>query len=185
MKWLKNKKYLSLLVVTILATAAISLSFTNKKDNDISKVKWYSFEDAVALNQVEPKKMIIDVYTDWCGPCKIMDRQVFGDAKVAAYINEHYYPVKLNAEYKEPIQFDGQEFKFVDAGRRGYHELAYSILQGRMSYPSVVFMDEEMNVINRVSGVQPKDLFKKYIKYVNENKYKNVDWFEYSKQKVR
>ncbi|MEN0003259.1 MAG: DUF255 domain-containing protein [Bacteroidota bacterium] len=116
-------------------------------------IEWMTFEEAVAANQQRPKKFFVDVYTSWCGWCKVMDKQTFTDPDVIAYMNEHFYPVKFNAEQKETVTVNGQIFEFIpDAGRRGVHTLAYSLLQGRMSYPSVVYMNEQLQLMKVSPG---------------------------------
>ncbi|NJK95139.1 MAG: DUF255 domain-containing protein [Bacteroidales bacterium] len=70
-----------------------------------AKVKWYTIEQVVELQKKEPKKILIDVYTDWCGWCKKMDAETFDHPIIAEYINKYYYPVKFNAESKEPVDF--------------------------------------------------------------------------------
>ena len=74
------------------------------------KIKWISLEDAVYLQQTEPRNIIIDVYTNWCGPCKKLDRETFGNEDLIKYVNENYYAVKFNAEGNEKIEFQGYEF---------------------------------------------------------------------------
>ncbi len=66
------------------------------------KIKWMSIEEAYELTLTEehPKKIFIDVYTDWCGWCKRMDKATFQNEEVAAYMNMHYYNVKFDAEQK-------------------------------------------------------------------------------------
>ena len=90
-----------------------------------------TWEEAVqkASTEASPKKLFIDVYTDWCGWCKKMDKDTFQNAEVAAYMSENFYMVKLDAEQKEPIEFKGKTYNFVATGRRGYHELAAALLQ--------------------------------------------------------
>ena len=61
-------------------------------------VNWVSFEEAEALMAKEPRKIMVDVYTKWCGPCKRMNSQTFGNPTLAKYINENYYAVKFDAE---------------------------------------------------------------------------------------
>ena len=65
-----------------------------------NKMKWYTIEEVQALNEKDPKPILVDVYTDWCGWCKVMDRKTFANADVQAYIQENFYPVKFNAEQK-------------------------------------------------------------------------------------
>ncbi len=144
-----------------------------------SRVKWYTFEEAVQLSQANPKKLFIDVYTDWCGWCKRMDKDTFNDSVTAAYLNANFYPVKLNAEQKEAIKFAGKDFQFKTEYKA--NELAMSLLQGQMSYPSVVFLDEKFNLLTVVPGYQTPDGFKPILKYFGENIYLTKKWDEYQK----
>jgi len=117
-----------------------------------AKINWLSFEEAIALNKKNPKKILVDVYTNWCYYCKVMDKKTYSNSKVIAYINTHFYPVKLNAEQKDDITFNGKKYKYIAKGRRGYHELAAAILEGKLSYPTTVFFDTKEQVITRLPG---------------------------------
>jgi thioredoxin-related protein len=145
------------------------------------KVKWLTFEEAAALMEKNPKKIFIDVYTDWCGWCKVMDKNTFSDEKIAKYLNENFYPVKLNAEQREDIVFRGHTFKFVANGSRGYHELAAALLNGKLSYPSVVYLDENFQIIMPVPGYNPPQEFEKQMTFVGEDHFKTIRWDDYSK----
>ncbi|MFS4416761.1 thioredoxin family protein [Maribacter sp. 2307ULW6-5] len=146
------------------------------------EVQWLSFEEAVALADTEenPKKVFIDVYTDWCGWCKKMDKDTFQNAEVAQYMQEKFYMVKLDGEGKEPIEFKGQTFKFVPSGRKGYHELAAALMQNRLSYPTTIFLDEEMNMLSPVPGYQKPEPFLNIARYFGDDIYKEKDWKTYS-----
>ena len=84
------------------------------------EVEWMTFEEAVEASEKEPRKLLIDLYTDWCGWGKKMDRDAYANPVIAEYINENYYPVKFNAEQKGDVDFQGKTFKFVPQGNRGY-----------------------------------------------------------------
>jgi len=143
-----------------------------------------SIEEAYALTLTEtsPKKIFIDVYTDWCGWCKRMDKATFQNPEVAAYMNEHYYNVKFDAEQKESIEMLGNTFKFIPQGNRGYHELAAALLNGKMSYPTVVFMNPKFEMLSPVPGYQEVGPFMNIAKYFGDNIYTEKSWQDYSQQ---
>ena len=179
------KKYL-ITAVTMLSALLVLASFTGGKAEvaeapQEGAIEWMTWEEAIerASTDAEPKKIFVDAYTDWCGWCKKMDATTFAHPKVAEYMNEHYYAVKLDAEQKEDIVYKGHTFKFVPSGRNGYHELAASLLQGKMSYPTVIFLDEEQRLLSPVPGYQPAEGFYKIITYFGEDHYKTTDWATY------
>jgi thioredoxin-related protein len=141
-----------------------------------------TWEEAVrrAASDPQPKKLFIDVYTDWCGWCKKMDADTFQNPEVASYMQDNFYMVKLDAEQTEPIEYGGKTYTFVPSGRRGYHQLAAALLQGQLSYPTVVFLDEDLRMLSPVPGYQKPDAFLKIAKYFGEDIYKQKDWQAYS-----
>jgi thioredoxin-related protein len=139
-------------------------------------VKWMSFEEAVAKSKVEKKKIFIDVYTDWCGWCKVMDKKTFNDPKVAKILNENFYPVKFNAEQTEDVVFNGNTFKFVPSGNKGTHQLAAALLSNQLSYPTVVFLDEEFRIIQPLAGFREAPEFHMISKFIGEGHYKTTKW---------
>ena len=139
------------------------------------EIKWYTFEEAVKASKDHPKKMFIDLYTDWCGWCKKMDKSTFKDPQVIQYLNANFYPVKFNAEQKESIQFKGHELKYLsDVSRRGVHELAYALLDGRLGYPAFVYLDENQDRITISPGYKTADVIMRELKYVGGNHYKDT-----------
>ncbi len=96
-----------------------------------NKINWMSWEEAMVAMEESPKKMFIDVYTDWCGWCKRMDANTFTNGDVITFMNENYYAVKFNAEGQGDKEFRGKTLTFrSNAGRRGVHELAIVLLNG-------------------------------------------------------
>lgn len=162
----------------ILITIIGLLAFTASAQ----EVNWLSLQEATALaaSDKNPKKVFIDVYTDWCGWCKKMDKDTFQNAEVAAYMSNNFYMVKLDGEGKEPIDFKGKTYKYIPSGKRGYHEFAAALLQGRLSYPTVVFLDEQLNMLSPVPGYQKPDPFLNIARYFGDNIYLEKDWKSYS-----
>ncbi len=119
--------------------------------NEDGSLKWLSMAEAAAMTDSD-KPFFIDVYTDWCGWCKRMDANTFTDEEVKQTLAENFYLVKFNAEQKEAISFKGQEFVFTQTGRRGRNGLAVELLDGRLSYPSFVYLDKSLNTIKISKG---------------------------------
>ena len=144
-----------------------------------SKVNWMSIETAMQKNKTEKRKIFVDVFTEWCGWCKRMDAATFQQPEIAAYLNANYYPVKLDAEQRAEIIFKDKKYQYVAQGNRGYHAFAAELLKGQMSYPTVVFMDEELNVIQPLPGYQAPTDFEPIMKYFGGNFYKSMPWQKY------
>ena len=161
----------------ILAVGILILLLS--KINSAQEVKWYTIEKAIELNRKEPKKLVVDVYTDWCVWCKVMDKNTFGNAIIAEYLNKKYYPVKFNAEQKENITIGDNTYKFVAQGRRGYHELAAALLNNKMGYPSVVFLDEQIRIIQPFQGYIKARQFDEIMRFIGEEYYKTKSWNDF------
>ncbi|GAA5222280.1 thioredoxin family protein [Membranihabitans marinus] len=121
------------------------------------EISWLDFEAAVEENDANNKLIFIDVYTDWCGWCKVMDQKTFTDPGVQKFMNENFHMVKLDAEQKESIEFKGKSFEWVNQGRNGIHQLAYSLLQGQMSFPSFVVLDPQYKRVKILKGYLKPD----------------------------
>lgn len=135
-------------------------SFTEPpvKEKPNKEIKWVTIEEAQELSKEKPKKIIMDVYTDWCGWCKKMDKTTFSDEKVVDYVNKNFYAVKFNAEANKTFDFKGQEFtnpQFTKALRVS-------------GYPTVVFFAEDFSKFQPVSGYRQADEFLKMLETFNQ-----------------
>ena len=166
------------LVAFILLSSPLALMSVADPGDEI---RWLTWDQAVTLNKENPKKIFVDVYTEWCGWCKRMDATTFKEPEVIDYMNEHFYAVKLDAEMKQKIKFRDQEFKWVSAGRRGVHTLAYSLLEGRMSYPSFVTLTENFDRIAIMPGFKKAEQLLKELRFAAEDKYKETSWEDYNR----
>ncbi len=152
-----------------------------------SSINWMTIEEAVEAQKKEPKKILIDVYTKWCGPCKMMMKNTFTNANVIQYINANYYAVKFNAESPDAIEFKGRTFSNPTydpnrKGRNGVHEFSRALQVS--AYPTIVYLDEELNIIAPIKGYQEPKQIELYLKFFNSNEYKNIssqeEWQAYS-----
>jgi thioredoxin-related protein len=147
-----------------------------------AQIKWYSFEEAYVLNKKKPRKIFIDVYTEWCGWCKKMDATTFVDPVIVKYMNSNYYCVKLDAERKDTVIIDGVTFTNPNpSNKRSVHQLARELLRGNMSYPSYVFLNEKSQMLTVVAGYQPAKEFEPMIHYFAEDAFSGTSWEDYRK----
>ena len=155
-------------------------------------VNWMTWEQAVEKSKTEKRKIFVDVYTDWCGWCKVMDKNTFPEASVAKLLNEEFYAVKFNAEQTADVVFNNVTFKFVDTGGgRGVHQLAAALLNNQLSYPNFVFLDEEFRIIPVFPGYQSLPGYRKpeefhiFLSYVGNDVYKKMNIEDFQKTEYK
>lgn len=142
------------------------------------EINWVSFNEAIELQKKEPKKIMMDVYTNWCGPCKMLDKNTFHNKDVVAYVNTHFYAVKFNAEGNESITFKDQtyanpQYNAAHANRRNsVHEFTRSL--GVSAYPTIVFFDENAQLIAPIRGYQQPQQLELYLKLFQSDDYKQM-----------
>jgi len=152
-----------------------------RKAPEAGKVNWMTLEQALEKTKTEKRKIFVDVYTDWCGWCKRMDSTTFVNPAVANYLNEHYYPVKFNAEQQQDVTLNGKTYKFKKSGMRGHHELAAEWLNNRLSFPTTVFLDENQQLIQPIPGYQDATKMEAIANYFGGNNHKKTPWEAYEK----
>jgi len=136
-----------------------------------ASINWISVSDLEDLQAKEPRKVMIDVYTQWCGPCKMMMANTFTNADVITYINENYYAVKFDAEGPDPVEFKGRTFSNPNyvpnkRGRNGVHELSRAFNVG--AYPTIVYLDENLEMIAPISGYKQPQQLELYLRFFDE-----------------
>ncbi|HAX14985.1 MAG TPA: thioredoxin family protein [Leeuwenhoekiella sp.] len=150
------------------------------------KIKWMSFGEALKAQKKEPRKIFMDVYTDWCGPCKLLDKNTFQNPDVAKYVNQNYYAVKFNAEGTESIDY--QDFVYTNPnydpkrkGRNSQHLFAHAMKIN--AYPSIVFFDEKGNLIQPLPGYKTPQQLELFLKMIESDDYLEITtaeaWEEY------
>lgn len=149
------------------------------------EINWISMEEAVKLAEEDGKKILVDVYTDWCGWCKKMDQSTYSDMRNVSYINEHFHAVKFDAEQREPITIGDKTYEFVASGRRGYHELAAELLRGRLSYPTTSFLNSDFTPLYNVPGYIDAQKMNTILSFTQEEAYKTQDFQAYEAAKTK
>ncbi len=141
------------------------------------EIKWMSMNEALEAQKQQPKKIIMDAYTTWCGPCKLMDQKTFTNKDVVNYVNKHYYAVKFNAEGTEEVMY--KDFNYTnpnyDPNRKGRNSQHFFANALKISgYPSLVFFDENSNVITPVVGYRTPEQLEIYLKMIAKDDYKKL-----------
>jgi thioredoxin-related protein len=176
----ENRIMKKTLVISGMVSILLSMSSMTLIDKPVEgNVKWMTFEEAVKKAKTEKRPIFIDVYTDWCGWCKVMDKNTFNDPQVAKLLNEKFYAVTFDAEQKEDVVFNGNTFKFVPSGGNGYHQLAAALLNNQLSYPTVVFLNENFEIILPLAGYRKAPEFHKIAQFIGEGHYKTTKMAEW------
>jgi len=166
------KKYLFLSVGLLSLSAILFSSFVKepKAKTVASQITWRSLEHVDRLRKDIQKPILVDVYTDWCKWCKVMDESTFQDPAIIDYVNQHFYAVKLNAEQKEAISLHGNIYEYQPMGRRGINNIVLELLGSRPSYPSLVLLDGDMRQKKILKGYQKTAQLMPQLKnYLKEN----------------
>ncbi|WP_276374213.1 DUF255 domain-containing protein [Chryseolinea sp. H1M3-3] len=172
------RKAFAILGSVVMLTSLTAMTWIDTPAAE-GQVKWLTFEEAVKKSEREKRPIFVDVYTDWCGWCKVMDKSTFNDPEVAKLLNEKFYAVKFDAEQTGDVVFKGNTFKFVPSGSKGYHQLAAALLNNQMSYPTVVFLTENFEMIQPLPGYRKAPEFHKIAQFIGEGHYKSVKWAEW------
>lgn len=123
--------------------------------SNAQEIKWMTFNQAIELQKKNPKPIFMDVYTDWCGPCKMLDKNTFHDANFVAYISENYYAVKFNGEGTDVINYRDKVMTNPNhnpssKGRNAAHQFTtYLKVQG---YPSMYILDAKGEIQPPIVG---------------------------------
>lgn len=174
---MKRFAILMLLLVLPIWLSASQLADGGKQKHSI---KWVSIEEAVELAKKEPRPILVDVYTDWCGYCKRMDVYTFQNKGIAKYISENFYAVKFNAESRETVTFQGETFPPGEG--RTPHSLAAALTQGKLSFPTLVYLDANSNLITIVPGFLTPTQIEPILHFIKGEKYNTTTWEQFQKE---
>lgn len=148
----------------ICSLLLLSQNITAQKSDQINWITFGQLEDSLAVN---PKKVFVDFYAEWCAYCKKMDKVVFRDKEIITKLNREYYAVKMNAESTDTITFAGETFmnKQVGLERAPIHEIPI-LLASRtnhpFSLPSIIIFNTKFEVTHR------------YFEYLSPQKMKHI-----------
>lgn len=161
-------------IVVFAAAVCISLFISHCPAGGAKQnLEWKKFEAALAEAGKMNKKVLVDVYTDWCGWCKKMDASTYADAGIASYLNKNYVVVKLNAESASKLVYRGTE----------YTERDFASTFGVSGYPSTIFLTAQGEPITIYPGFADPVKFQKVLSFIGENYYQKMKFEEYVRGK--
>ena len=125
------------------------------------------------------KPIIVDVYTDWCHYCKLMDATAWRHEKLSEYVNSNFIPIKFNAESKDSLQWMGKKFGYQ--ARYKVHMLAVELLGGNMVYPSTVIIPPRGEIQVLRGAYKAKEL-ELVLRYYGSGSYKTLAFTDFQRQ---
>lgn len=124
------------------------------------EIKWMTFDEAIALQKKNPKPIFMDVYTDWCGPCKMLDKNTFQTKEFSEFINENYYAVKFNGEGNSEVNYKGKKYSnpSYDPNRKGRNSMhEFTGFLNVEGYPSMYVFDKNGEIAKTIVGYRQAD----------------------------
>lgn len=197
---MRNKK--NIFGVTLILFFLIGKIIVAQENHGL--INWITFSEAIEKCKKQPKMIMIDVFTTWCGPCKLLTKQTFGNDTIAKYLNKNFYCVKFDAENRDTLKFSryisdslkdrggnfvrivkkSKEYKFVNTypldAQRSLHEFAASILAGyQIAYPSIVFLTQDVKRCDVLQGFYPPLQFEPIMKFFGSGSWEKIKWEDY------
>ena len=146
----------------------------------VNEIHWItSIDELQEKMRKEPRKVIVDMYTAWCGWCKRMDAATYTNPSLIKYVNNNYYAVKFDAERQDTIRFqDKLYFFFPEYKANGF---AIELMKSSMSYPTTVFMLENFQSPTPIPGYYDVKDMERFLTYFGDNAYRRMSFEDYKK----
>jgi len=142
-------------------------------------VNWLPLTEALKLNKENPKGIFLTFYIKSNAASSVMLVNAFSHSKVAEYLNEHFYCVRLDAQTSDTLIWDK---KYINKNGPGnFNELAKTMMKDKMQFPSIFYFDKTNRLIlNENLYLSPEAL---YIlsNYVVSESYKTEPFTDFMK----
>ena len=162
--------------VSLILILSVVFSFTNSPP---PKVKWMDLKEMQEAYAKEPRPILIDMYTSWCGWCKVMDKKTYTNENVVAYINKKFYAVKFNAESKATLSFLGKDYAYNK--KEKIHELAKKLAGYEVGFPSTILLSKPEAPPAVISGYMIPSEMEAPLKYFGSNANEKQSFIEFEK----
>jgi len=166
-------KTAAITVFVIIIAVAFGLILNSQSTSGASdpgtSLSWKTFDEGIVLAGQTNKKLLVDVYTDWCTWCKKMDSDVYTDKRVIEALNASFVLVKLDAESDKTVHYEGKSLS----------ETEFARMVGVTGYPSTLFFDSTGKPITLLPGYVPAPKFVPVLRYIGDNHYQTVSFEDY------
>jgi thioredoxin-related protein len=188
--FLEEKKIEPLLVYTVenIFKSATYDDFSSQFEHTFydtvfakKQVKFHTLKEIEKLQKKNPKKVLVNIFANFCNSCKVQTATTLKDTSIANYINKHFYIVNFDAESNDTIVFRGEKcFKSLSNGYP-LNTFAAKVTNNRLQFPTIAVLDEKQNTLDALNVfLSPKSLLP-ILHYYAEDKYKTIAWPEYIK----
>jgi len=92
----------------ILVTLCLAMTVLAASPEKPKLVNWLDYTEALEKAKDSKKLVFVDLYADWCIPCRIMDANTYSDPTVASILNTRFVSAKLDVDSQDTITCDGK-----------------------------------------------------------------------------
>ena len=168
-------QYFRLLVLLMLFSFSLQDLSAQSKRQKKDVIQWMSFTQLEQAMSQQPKYIFIEVETDWCVYCKMLNKTTLTRKRIVNVLNKDFYAVKLNAEQPQKIRFGGQEYPFItQSNGKGVQGLALALKA--QSYPSLLVLSPDYQILHRQNGYIKAKRLAPLLTFLGEEKYKKTTW---------
>lgn len=161
------------MLILLLSSLLLTGAGPKSGAKESAGLKWTNFTEGVREAKATNKKVLIDVYTNWCGWCKKMESDTYSDQGVKDYLVRNFVLVKLNAESNAEETIDTTQI--TDA------QIASAFRVN--GYPTTIFLESGGQPITAAPGYMGPAKFLKVLEYIGGDFYKKMGFEQFLKSK--
>ena len=177
----QNSKYS--LILLLLLFFVHNPSFAQYLNEENSPVKWLSFDELEEAMKKNPKKILVDIYTDWCVYCRMLDDKTLQNKEIADFLNTYFYCVKLNAEKSGKVNFNDETYQLLSHDGAAMHELSIALYgkSDEVAYPALILLNENYEILFRHVGYIKSKELSPLLEFLGKDIYKDQSWEDFKK----
>lgn len=164
---MKHALRLFLLIMVLIGAAVASPAAAD--NNEV----WLSYGDALEKAENEEKPVMLFVEAEWCVHCQRMKEESFSREDIRQKLTENFYPVLIDLDSREKLQFRGEEIT--------ERELARSL--GVQTTPTTFFLDAEEEVLGSREAFMETEVICDLLAFVNSENFGEVSFEEFRNQR--